>query len=289
MDEHIRRFNAEVPQLWQWDDHEVTNNWYPTELLNDDRYQVKEVSLLASRGKQAFLEYAPVHPEAKNAGRVYRSFQFGALLDVFMLDMRSYRAANSPNRQSEQSAVTAFLGSDQIQWLKQQLQRSRATWKIIASDMPLGLIVRDGKTDFENLSNGDGPPLGRELELADLLRSIKQKKIQNVVWLTADVHYAAAHYYDPNLAQFQDFNGFWEFVAGPLHSGTFGPNDLDNTFGPQVKFQSVQPGLKLNSPPSAGLQFFGIVEIDPTSKAMAIALHNLEGKRLFTQTLPAMG
>ena len=56
------------------------------------------------------------------------------------------------------------------------------------------------------------------------------------MWLTADVHYAAAHYYDPNKAQFQDFEPFWEFVSGPFHAGTFGPNELDNTFGPEVKF-----------------------------------------------------
>jgi phosphodiesterase/alkaline phosphatase D-like protein len=27
LDENVRGFNAEVPQIWQWDDHEVTNNW----------------------------------------------------------------------------------------------------------------------------------------------------------------------------------------------------------------------------------------------------------------------
>jgi phosphodiesterase/alkaline phosphatase D-like protein len=29
MDENVLRFNAEVPQIWQWDDHEVMNNWSP--------------------------------------------------------------------------------------------------------------------------------------------------------------------------------------------------------------------------------------------------------------------
>ena len=54
-----------------------------------------------------------------------------------------------------------------------------------------------------------------------------------LVWLTADVHYTAAHRYDPNRAQFQDFAPFWEFVSGPLNAGTFGPNELDATFGPR--------------------------------------------------------
>lgn len=57
LDQNARRFNAEVPQVVQWDDHEVVNNWYPTEmLLDDDRYKVKSVALLAARAKQAFLE-----------------------------------------------------------------------------------------------------------------------------------------------------------------------------------------------------------------------------------------
>ena len=83
---------------------------------------------------------------------------------------------------------------------------------------------------FENSSNGDGPALGRELEIAELLRSIKQSDVKNVVWLTADTHYTAAHYYDPGKAQFTDFDPFWEFVSGPLNAGTFGPNALDATF-----------------------------------------------------------
>lgn len=42
MDENVRRFNAEVPQLVQWDDHETRNNWYPNQIIeNDDRYRVK--------------------------------------------------------------------------------------------------------------------------------------------------------------------------------------------------------------------------------------------------------
>ena len=65
-------------------------------------------------------------------------------------------------------------------------------------------------------AQGDGPPRGRELEIADLLRFMKTAGIANTVWLTADVHYTAAHYYDPNKAQFQEFEPFWEFVSGPV-------------------------------------------------------------------------
>ena len=134
---------------------------------------------------------------------------------------------------------------------------------------------------FENLANQDGAPLGRELEMADLLKFIKQNDIRNVVWLTADVHYAAAHYYDPNRAQFQDFLPFWEFVSGPLHAGSYGPNELDNTFGPQVKFQSARVELS-NLPPTAGQQFFGTVQIDASTEVMTVSQHNLAGEVIYT-------
>ena len=52
------------------------------------------------------------------------------------------------------------------------------------------------------------------------------------------MHYTAAHHYDPNRAVFQDFDPFWEFVSGPIHAGTWGPGELDNTFGPKALFQT---------------------------------------------------
>lgn len=290
LDENVRRFNAEVPQLVQWDDHETTNNWYPGEILTDvgtdARYKIKDVNLLAARARQAFLEYQPIRFDPNDPERIYRSFQYGPMLDIFMLDKRSYRGANSANRQTETSDETAFLGKAQVSWLKQQLLTSTATWKVIASDMPIGLVIPDGTTAYEALSNGDnGRPLGRELEFADLFQFIQRQNIRNVVWLTADVHYAAAHYYDPNKAQFTDFKPFWEFVAGPLNAGTFGPNELDNTFGPQVIFNSLPPGTKPNRPPSEGLQFFGMVKIDRHSEVMTVTLHNLAGDILYSVDL----
>jgi alkaline phosphatase D len=285
MDEHIRAFNAEVTQFFQWDDHEVLNNWFPGGIVDErnpryQEYTLKSHDLLTAHAKRAFLEYLPLRLSPQDPERIYRAFNYGPSLDVFMLDERSYRGPNSPNRQEASSPETAFLGAPQLRWLKRSLLASKATWKEIASDMPLGLLVTD-IDGFEAWANGDGPPLGRELELADLLRFVKANDIANVVWVTADVHYAAAHYYDPTKAQFTDFNPFWEFVAGPRHAGTFGPNTLDNMFGPQVKFCSVPEGLKPNRPPSDGLQFFGRVKVDGKSEVMTVSLHNLQGERLY--------
>ena len=291
MDENVRAFNALIPTVAQWDDHETTNNWYPNEmLLADDRYTVKSAALLGARAKQAFMEYFPIRSNGADSERIFRAINYGPLLDLFVIDMRTYRANNSTNVQEERSAETDFLGRDQIRWLKQALLAANATWKVIAADMPIGLVVRDGETDFENGANGDGPALGRELEMVDLLRFIKYNEIQNVVWITADVHYTAAHYYDPAQAQFTDFNPFYEFVSGPLNAGTFGPNALDNTFGPQVLYVKAPEEGQVNLPPSAGMQFFGQVEIDGETEVMTVTLRDLEGAALFTQEIePVLG
>ena len=280
LDENVRRFNSEVPMLAQWDDHETTNNWYPGEDLSvDQRYEIENASLLAARGRKAFFDYMPLRKRGGDGERIYRAVKRGSLLELFFLDMRTYRGPNTRNQQKGRGKKSALLGRKQLNWLKKAMQKSEATWKIVCSDMPIGLIVADGE-NFENAANGNGPPLGRELEIAELLSHLKQHNVRNVIWLTADVHYAASHYYDPQLARFADFLPFWEFVSGPLHAGTFGPGTLDNTFGPQVKFRSIPKDMKPNRPPSEGLQFFGQVTIDRKSKALTVRHFNAAGDEL---------
>jgi alkaline phosphatase D len=157
--------------------------------------------------------------------------------------------------------------------------------------MPIGLLVGDGHINgvpaWEGWANGPGGPLGREHELADLLSFIKRERVRNVVWITADVHYAAAHFYDPKAAVFKDFTPFWEFVGGPLHAGTFRPSVADPTFGCTQVFNGVPDDLKPNRPPSEGLQFFGTLTIDPRTRRMSAGLWNLKNERIWSQDLDA--
>jgi alkaline phosphatase D len=291
LDEHVRNFNAEVAQLTLWDDHEVRNNWYPQQRLDeDDRYTIKSVAALSVNARRAFLEHVPIRIGPGDVPAIFRTCPYGPLLDVFALDLRTYRGANSRNNQLSQTAATALGGPRQMEWLKRALAASKATWKVVASDLPIGLVVRDGE-NFEAVANGDGPPVGRELEVADLLRFIKQRQIRNVVWVTADVHYAAAHHYDPDRARFKDFLPFWEFVAGPIHAGTGAPAALDDTFGPDVRFTAVPPAITPTPMrgPSAGLQFFGMVTIDARTAVMTVRLHNLAGETIYSTDIEPQG
>lgn len=290
LDEHYRRFAAEVGQVVIWDDHEVRDNWYHSQVLPEQSpYTEKRVAVLAARARQAFLENYPVTMDRRTDARIYRTIPLGPLMEVFALDMRSYRGANSENLQRASGADTAFLGSAQARWLAGALARSTATWKIVAADMPLGLVVAHQPGRHEAVANGDpGPALGREREVAELLRSLKRRGVRNIVWITADVHYCAAHHFDPQRAAEKDFDPFWEFVAGPAHAGTFAPPPFDPTFGPEMRFCGVPPDLKPNRPPDAGLQFFGLLDVDPKTRTLTVSLVNTAGRRIFTQPIDAV-
>ena len=91
LDHNLRAFNAEVPTFAQWDDHEVTNDWWPGMPLIVGE---ADITKLAARGCRAFHEFMPTRQFVAERGRIYRKIAYGPLLDVFMLDMRSYRGPN---------------------------------------------------------------------------------------------------------------------------------------------------------------------------------------------------
>ena len=125
----------------------------------------------ASRGRSAcWCRSAPrvsrVHADPQQfpgSGRIYRKIAYGPLLDVFLIDMRSYR---DPERGRRHSETHPLLGANA--WLKRELVASDATWKVIAADMPIGLVSEDA------VARGDGPPEGRENEIAALLSFMKR-------------------------------------------------------------------------------------------------------------------
>ncbi|MGP0224896.1 alkaline phosphatase D family protein [Paenarthrobacter sp. NCHU4564] len=293
LDANMRAMFADVPVIAQWDDHETTNNWYPGEILDDPRYTERNVNVLAARGRQAWQENMPIADSAAlwRAGtfdggqyqpaRIYRKIPRGPQLDIFSLDMRTFK---SPNTDGKEPYATSILGQEQVDWLIKEVRQSKATWKVIAADLPLGIIVPDGAVNQESLANRDpGAPLGRELEIAAVLSAFKKSGVKNIVWLTADVHYCAAHHYSPERASFTDFDPFWEFVAGPINAGSFGPNDMDGTFGPEVVFSRAGrfPG---ESPRDGENQYFGHVDLSDDG-TFTVSLRNANGTVIFTKVL----
>lgn len=156
-----------------WDDHEVADNYPPYHPL-------------APVGRRAFLDYWPVRRNTREPDRIYRSFQWGRAMELFLLDMRQYR----------DPAGGTILGAEQKRWLFKKLASSRARFKIIASSVPFYGGGRD---------KWDGYPLDR----AELLQWVAHQNIQGVVFLCADVHYAA-------VSRIPSGHGMKEIIVGPM-------------------------------------------------------------------------
>ena len=274
-DQKFSNFLLKTPVYAQWDDHEVVNNWYPGEIITEEPYNGISADVLAERSKKALLEYNPIGGET-----IYRKFQHGKHLEVFLLDERSFRGPNFNNSEP----FLEMLGENQFSWLKESLENSTATWKVIATHDPLS-IVTGGEGDRDSWGQGDPKVLGREAQLAQLLSFIKEKKIKNVVYISADVHFAAAIKYDPERAVFKDFNPFYEFVIGPIHAGVFGPGELDPSFGSEYEFVRGPGlvGIPAASPPP-NLHSFGSAEVDEAGK-LTVYIHDLTGEVLYQQEL----
>jgi len=219
LDKELLAFNAEVPIFSQWDDHEVTKHWWPGEPLTRaehqrKKYVEKNALILAARASRAFHEYiaAALHPDRAPDASIAR-FRTDRCSTCFMLDMRSLSRPNGEGQEESYGPAAYFLGPAQVAWLKRELLNSQATWKVIGADMPIGLNRRlrhDRKWGVEAIARATGRRAAASSRSPTSSPSSNGRACaKHASGLTADVHYTAAHYYDPNKAVFQDFEPFW--------------------------------------------------------------------------------
>ena len=292
LDTHYRTFCEEVPALTTWDDHEVTNNWWPGRKLSRrvmfrKGYIQTNVNSLAQNGRKAFFDFTPMQRHPTDPNRIFRKVSYGGNIDIFILDSRSYRSPNNRNRQEHPGNDSALLGQVQINWLKAALSQSNALWKIIANPLPIAHKKKRERPRYDKFANSDnGPPLGREFEIANILAYIKKHGITNTVWMAADVHYSAAHHFHPDRAAFRDFTPFWEFISGPFHTRPGRTMHYDKTFGAERHFRTPR-APRGNNPPSAGYVYFGHGRINAKTGALTVGIRDIGGNSLFEKTIEA--
>ena len=280
------RYNRADPALQQllassayvgvWDDHEVVNDFGPlTDAPTTPPYTGAHLLPL---GRQAFVDYTPVTSE----GRLYRSLRWGRHLELFVLDTRSYRDANSAT--DDGPAPKTMLGREQLAWLKTGLASSKATWKIIVSSVPMSIPTgfpptngRDGWANFDQAT-------GFERELLDILRFMQARGIDRPVWITTDVHFAESFRYRP-FADDPDFV-VHELATGPINAGFFPTRSFDETLHPEVlAFVGPANATDVVTWDDAKRWFnFGTLEIAPNGD-LSVGIVNTHGLRQFSLTL----
>lgn len=240
-DPHFQAFLRAVPMYSQWDDHEVINDfgarWTYWNSATRDREGYPN---LVEAGRQAFFQYSPVDRNPEDPLRIYRSFRWGRDLELFLIDARSYRSRNDLPDTPENAKT--LLGAEQLQWLKQGLASSRATWKVVSSDVPLSVPTGSNAAVFgrDAWANGTAPDFsaqtGFERELLELMTFLDRKNVKNLVFITTDVHYAAMIRYERDFDGDGDPLQFHEFISGPLNAATAQPASLDPTLNPESMY-----------------------------------------------------
>lgn len=256
-DQALQRFLSAVPVYAIWDDHEVRNNFSG---LHEP---------LMPAGRQALLEYWPIGPPPEDPHRLYRTFRRGADLELFVLDTRQYRSRN----EEPDGERKTMLGATQREWLLDGLSHSTATWKVIATSVPLsnrkaGTVQIPGNDSWARGADGTG----FQTELRAIVRTIRDRHIRNVVWLAADVHYAQVNAYDPDGDGAVDFH---EFICGPLSAASIQPVSPDPALRPATLYSE------------GGFTNFGLVAVNGTS--LRVEIIDETGLSRFVRTFAARG
>ncbi len=277
-EDNLRELLGRMPYYAIWDDHEVVNDFGP---LHDTRTAPPYTpgQHLLPLGLKAFLDYNPLAPERNTPKRLYRNVRWGKHLEMFILDTRQYRDANLA--QDGTPYPKTMLGREQLVWLKESLNNSDATWKVIVSSVPMSIPTGSAAGGRDGWGNYD-QATGFENELGDILRYMKDQGQRNVVFITTDVHFAEVFRYTP----FADDSNFkvHEVVTGPLNAGLFPNRQYDTTLGTESLF-FYGPSANVTAWADAKPWMnFGLARIDKDGK-LTLSINDVAGAPVYTFTL----
>lgn len=156
-DEGALSIHANVPFIVVWDDHEIANDTYIDGAENHDEsegsFEDRKLAAL-----QAFFEWLPIRPYVEgNNEIIYRNFEFGNLLSLYMLDTRvigrdkqlSYASYYDSLGNFDAASFTAdltsssrtLLGADQLGWIQMKIATSNSTWQVLGQQVLMGKML----------------------------------------------------------------------------------------------------------------------------------------------------
>jgi alkaline phosphatase D len=217
-DANLRRMHSRFPLISIWDDHEVQNNYAggagPTGGLSADLRYSRARRAAAFR---AFFESMPTFGAKPGTNRIYRALRFGRTVDLILLDQRQYRGdqpcgdaqVGPPCEELDQPRP--FLGRRQMGFVKKRLSQSPAAWKVLANQVMVMQTIYPGG-QYIGFDSWQGYPRERR----ELLQHIRRRKIDDVVFVTGDIHTFVAG--DVRVEREERRPVATEFVGGSITS-----------------------------------------------------------------------
>jgi alkaline phosphatase D len=188
-DPNLIAAHAAFPWIVTWDDHEVEND-YAGQWSADDSIDPQVFLQRRAAAYQAYYEHLPIRaapPSGPNL-QLHRSFEWGKLASMFVLDTRQHRDKYACGGDfgdvcaERDDPARSILGMEQEQWLHDGIRSSSADWRLIAQSVVMANLDFEGTV--ANFDQWDGFTASRQ-RLLDVIR-----ESQDVVVLSGDIHVA---------------------------------------------------------------------------------------------------
>jgi alkaline phosphatase D len=207
-DVDLQEAHRQHPWIVVWDDHEFANNTWRDGALNHQPEKGEgDWSTRRRAAIRAYFEWMPIRKDgAVRQSRIYRTFSFGSLADLVMLDTRVIgRDQEAPKREDLaliERPDRSMLGHAQEAWLFSELAQSKADgvrWQLIGQQVMFAPMAPWGQPS-PNKDAWDGYRPARN-RLIDFLR---ERELRNAVILTGDLHSSWA--YDVSRDPWSDYD-----------------------------------------------------------------------------------
>ena len=144
-DPDAKNMLAKMPLIAVWDDHEMANDAWQDGAENHDPATEGSWSERKAIAQQAYHEWMPIRT-GDDRSKIYRSFDFGSLVSLHMLDTRAIGRDEQIDAEKlaggDADTIAAFssperqlLGAEQSTWLQGQMQASSATWQVLGQQV----------------------------------------------------------------------------------------------------------------------------------------------------------
>ena len=188
-DPHLQAAHRQHPFIAVWDDHELANDaWSGGAANHNPESDEGDWAARKAAAWRAYMEWMPIREQSETGIQLYRSFRFGTLADLLILDTRSMRdrqpapddlpAINDPNRR--------IIDAAQETWLFDMLrasQRAATAWRLLGQQVLFSRLIPAGRP-LTFTDSWDGYQSARDR----VLDVVQREQLRNLVILTGDLH-----------------------------------------------------------------------------------------------------
>jgi len=204
-DPALQALHAAMPWITVWDDHEFANNAWVNGAENHNTATQGDWATRKANAAKAYHEWLPIRtPDANNLLKIYRTFDFGSVFSLHMLDTRiegrdqqydgfgdadggigRYIAGVTPNATTgvPSDAARRLISSTQQTWLTNAMGTSKATWQVLGNQDIMGKMWFPASV-LQAQANAATNPAGVQKAISDYLTAKATRAAAGVGALT---------------------------------------------------------------------------------------------------------